>query len=697
MKRILILLFVLGLIFQSSAYDKKSLVERFTNASCGPCAALNNEWYNAVTQRMVSSGSISHIVYNVNWPGANDPMYLLNSADNMARRSYYGVTWVPWPIVNSIYFDYQTMDSTQFVNTVNAGNAEFAPFNIIVSQGVISNNLIEVAVKIIRDPTDVTTFGNVKLRVAITEKTVDFGSPPGSNGESVFYSVCRKMMPDAGGSSFTVPDPGDSVMISLSYVPTSEFLQAVNLDSMRIVAFIQDDNTKEIYQSKMHDLNRNYMATINTFDKYYFGTSSGSAEYTAYIKNIGLFPDTYNITLDFDGPAGWSQTFTTVNGTFNLGEADTVTINPGDSSSVQINVSANSINGYGKTTIQFLSNQGSFGKAEFRFTTFGLNILVVDDDGGNDYENYMESELISLASDYGVIPSDFILANVGSINTFDIIIWNTAATEPGLSEDEMNALITFLDNGGNLYLNGADLAYQMADPTSAYYTGATHSFFNNYLHSSYLLREHSARIAVGIDGDPITDSLAMMGLTGGTGANTINHSNGKYVNQISANGTDAYDILHLWLKPDEYAGVRSLHNGTSGTSKVVFTPFGFETIALDEIRSFFAGRLINWLSTPTDVEEDPSSGLPITFELSQNYPNPFNPATNIKFSIPETSPVTIKVFDVLGNEIALLLDEVKSAGTYKITYDASGNASGIYFYQMKAGNFISVKKMSILK
>jgi archaellum component FlaG (FlaF/FlaG flagellin family) len=439
------------------------------------------------------------------------------------------------------------------------------------------------------------------------------------------------------------------------------------------------------------------MATINTVDKYYFGASSGTAEYTAYIKNIGLFPDTYNITLDFDGPSGWSQTFTTINGTFNLGEADTVTINPGDSTSIQIEVNANSINGYGKTTIQFLSNQGSFGNAEFRFTTFGLDILVVDDDGGNDYENYMENELLSLASEYGVIASDYIPANVGSLNTFNIIIWNTAATEPGISADEMNALMAFLDDGGNLYLNGVDLAYQMADPTSSYYTSATHDFFNNYLHSSYVLKEHSATIAVGIDDDPITDSLAMLRLTGGTGANTINHGNGKYVNQISANGIDAYNILHLWFKPDDYAGVRSLHNGMSATGKVVFTAFGFETIAIDEIRSFFAERLINWLSSPTSVERDPSSGSPIEFELSQNYPNPFNPSTNIKFSIPETLPVTIKVFDVLGNEIAVLLDEVKSAGTYKITFDASYTASGIYFYQMKAGNFISVKKMGILK
>jgi len=68
MKKIILLLFVSTLLFEANAYDKLSLVERFTNASCAPCAQLNNAWYNATTQNYVNSGLISHLVYNVNWP-----------------------------------------------------------------------------------------------------------------------------------------------------------------------------------------------------------------------------------------------------------------------------------------------------------------------------------------------------------------------------------------------------------------------------------------------------------------------------------------------------------------------------------------------------------------------------------------------------------------------------------------------------
>lgn len=694
MKKILLLLVMICFAAEAQAYDKKSLVERFTNASCVPCAQLNNAWYNTITQSLVNSGSISHLVYNVNWPGPNDPMYLLNSIDNMARRGYYGVNWVPWPIINSVYFDFENQGQSQFINNVNSGNAEYAPFKVVIVQGVISNNLIEVGIKIFRDPTDVTTFGNVKLRVAITEKTVAYTSPPGSNGERDFFSICRKMLPDAGGTTFTIPAPGDSITIALQYVPTTEFLQAVNMDSMRVVAFIQDDVTRQIYQSKMQDVNKNYMATITSSDEYYFGASSETAVYSSYIKNIGLFPDTYNINLDFEGPAGWSITFTTVNGTFNYGQTDAVTLNPGDSTEVQVNVNANLINGYGQTTAQFVSNQGSFGNVDFRFTTFGLDLLVVDDDGNEDYEEYILQELDALNMEFGIVPSELALPNSGNLNTFGILIWNTGITEPGINTDEMNLLKDLLNNGGKLFLNGLDISYQMADPSSPYYTTETAAFFSDYLHSTYILRQHTATITLGIPGDPITNDITTLRLTGGTGANTINPSQDRFANRIEAGDVSASNILHFWLKPEEHPAIKSFH-GTDG--RIVFTTFGFETISEQDVRLAFASKIIEWLEISTDIREIKLPGVPVSFELSQNYPNPFNPSTLIRFSIPETVPVSIKIYDLVGSEISTLVNQTMQPGTYELTFDAGNLASGVYIFRMIAGEYSFAKKMSVLK
>jgi len=691
MKKFLLILITLGFVFSINAYDKLSLVERFTNASCPPCAQVNTEWYTATTQNYVNSGMISHLVYNVWWPGASDPMYLLNQADNTTRTNYYSCNSVPWIDVNGTTI---SVSQSAFTSYVASGNSQFAPFKIEISQGVISNNLIEIGIKIVRDPTDVTTFGNVKLRVALTEKTVAFSSPPGSNGETHFYSICRKMLPNAGGSTFTIPDPGDSIMVGLQYVPTAAFLAAVNLDSLRVVAFIQDDNTKQIYQSKMREVNQNYMATITTQDEYYFGTASGTATYTSYIKNIGLFPDTYNITLNFDGPAGWLQTFTTIHGTFNYGETDTVTVNPGDSTEVQIGVNANSIPGYGVTETQFLSDQGTYGKVEFRYTTFGLDVLIVADDDDANYETYFQEAIIPLNTQYGIVPSNFIPVNVDSMNSFGTIIWNTGITEPGLSSLEMDVLKSFLDNGGKLYLNGYDLAYQLADVSSPYYSSETIDFFTNYIHSSYVIREHSSILAQGVSGDIITGGLGMMNLAGGTGANTINHSEGRYVNEIDALGANSVNILSFWLKPEENPGIRALH-GTTG--KLVFTCFGFETIAQVEKRSLLAEGIINWFDLPVGVNEEEASSLPEVFDLMQNYPNPFNPVTSIQYNVSEASNVSIKVYDLIGREIAILVDEFKQPGVYQVTFGGENLASGVYFYKMNAGEFSAVRKMNLLK
>ncbi len=96
-----------------------------------------------------------------------------------------------------------------------------------------------------------------------------------------------------------------------------------------------------------------------------------------------------------------------------------------------------------------------------------------------------------------------------------------------------------------------------------------------------------------------------------------------------------------------------------------------------------------------EVEVDISA--PVVFELSQNYPNPFNPATTITYSIPQASQVSLKVFNMLGQEVAILVNGVKDAGVHKVDLDASGLSSGIYFYQLEAGSFKQVKKMTLLK
>jgi hypothetical protein len=94
---------------------------------------------------------------------------------------------------------------------------------------------------------------------------------------------------------------------------------------------------------------------------------------------------------------------------------------------------------------------------------------------------------------------------------------------------------------------------------------------------------------------------------------------------------------------------------------------------------------------------DEDKNIPDQFSLEQNYPNPFNPATTIRYSVPKEVLVTMKLYNILGEEAAVIVNEIKQPGNYNITFEANNLSSGVYFYRIKAGDFSEVKKMIINK
>ncbi|CAN5519896.1 hypothetical protein BH10BAC5_BH10BAC5_29360 [soil metagenome] len=123
----------------------------------------------------------------------------------------------------------------------------------------------------------------------------------------------------------------------------------------------------------------------------------------------------------------------------------------------------------------------------------------------------------------------------------------------------------------------------------------------------------------------------------------------------------------------------------------------------ESVRSDFQGTL-GWRFRPGselgghDEELFPvNSNIPKQFKLEQNYPNPFNPTTNIVYDLPKDGIVTIKIFDVLGREIKILVNEFKHAGSYLIQFEGSQFASGVYFYRIVSNSFIQTKRMILMK
>lgn len=103
------------------------------------------------------------------------------------------------------------------------------------------------------------------------------------------------------------------------------------------------------------------------------------------------------------------------------------------------------------------------------------------------------------------------------------------------------------------------------------------------------------------------------------------------------------------------------------------------------------------IESVTGIDDEKEIAVVKSFSLKQNYPNPFNPATTIAFSIPEYSPVSLKVYDILGRETAVLINAEKQAGVYEVDFNASRLSSGIYFYRLTSGSFTEIKKMVLLK
>jgi hypothetical protein len=107
---------------------------------------------------------------------------------------------------------------------------------------------------------------------------------------------------------------------------------------------------------------------------------------------------------------------------------------------------------------------------------------------------------------------------------------------------------------------------------------------------------------------------------------------------------------------------------------------------------FFGGG-DDWITALDEIEDI----LPLKFKLSQNYPNPFNPSTKINYSLAEPSHVQLEIYNILGQRVAVLVDEAKNAGSHTHLWNANNIPSGVYFYRIIAGDFEDTRKMILIR
>lgn len=241
MKKITLIIASLLMLFSlriNAQNERILLFECFTNTSCGPCAQQNpalDALINANADRVAA------IKYHMNWPGANDPMYLHNTADNNARKSVYNVNSVPHTVVDGIR--YANLPGNLNQNMVNNWLTIESPFDMRLSYEVdeVANT---ITVHVMGRASQAVQ-GNVKLYVGVIEREIHYNTPPGSNGERDFYSVMKKLLPSASGTSI-----GDVEADSyFAYTFSWELANVYNNDQLDAIAWLQNTNTKEVYQA----------------------------------------------------------------------------------------------------------------------------------------------------------------------------------------------------------------------------------------------------------------------------------------------------------------------------------------------------------------------------------------------------------------------------------------------------------------
>lgn len=215
------------------------LIEDFSNVSCIPCAVTNKIMEGLAGE---FAGKLTIVKYSANFPSPNDPFYLANKAICDAMMSYYRIISTPTVIVDGTLKP-TASDSNKIKEAIQQELVKISQFDISLKDSIAGNDYFTFVTVTNTDQSGIT-FDNLVLKAALLEKEVEFTTPPGQSGELKFYNVCRAMLPS--GSGLDIPEiKGKSKTYAFHFSLNSNW----NKNLLKCVAFIQDKNSKTVYQA----------------------------------------------------------------------------------------------------------------------------------------------------------------------------------------------------------------------------------------------------------------------------------------------------------------------------------------------------------------------------------------------------------------------------------------------------------------
>jgi|WetSurMetagenome_2_1015567.scaffolds.fasta_scaffold06965_2 hypothetical protein len=285
-KIFLLLILIVSIAKISNAGDRMMLIEFFTSSTCGPCAS-NNPTMTAFINSQDPDKLIA-IGYHMSWPSpGNDPMYLYNQTDNNSRRSYYGINSIPAGQFDGMISIPIAYSQANLLSTFNSRKDILSPISIILTDSAYATDSILVRAKIYCET--YLTNPNVYVYLALQEKYIHYTSPPGTNGETDFYWVMRKMFPSGNGTLVTLL-PGQSVTVEQRYKKDPLW----QWSEMRPLVYVQDGSTKEILNAARKTENFTLLANPG-----FNSVTQGQAASKNYKISIPVVASGYNSPVTF--------------------------------------------------------------------------------------------------------------------------------------------------------------------------------------------------------------------------------------------------------------------------------------------------------------------------------------------------------------------------------------------------------------
>lgn len=272
---------LIGIGVAKAQNQKVAVLECFTSSTCGPCASANPSLDNLINN---NPDKLIAIKYHVNWPSpGNDPMYLANPSDVSSKVSYYSINSVPWSVGDGTWLG---NSSSVNQNLVNQWTSVESPVEMRMTH-YLNDTQDTITVIVMGRATSAIASENLRLRIAVLEKTMEYSSAPGTNGERIFHNVMKKMLPTPVGSSVPAMQVGDYFAFKYTWA----LANVMNVNELTAVAWLQDHNTKQMYQGcKSSDDFQPYyakQAQITGIAHTKKHICSGNVEPDVFIDNLG--------------------------------------------------------------------------------------------------------------------------------------------------------------------------------------------------------------------------------------------------------------------------------------------------------------------------------------------------------------------------------------------------------------------------